>query len=117
MKLDKQKNAMLWEISGNGLSHKSYLFGTMHGGGHNFTQEEIFMAFPQLREILVNVSCIYLEQSKNFNDSAVVADCMASASVFTKADEASEYNDSTVIIPEGTFLSGAIYLKKGVDKR
>ena len=30
-------------------------------------------------------------------------------------DEASEYNDSTVIIPEGTFLSGAIYLKKGVD--
>lgn len=84
MKLDKQKNAMLWEISGNGLSHKSYLFGTMHGGGHNFTQEEFFMAFPQLREILVNVSCIYLEQSKNFNDSAVVADCMASASVFQK---------------------------------
>ena len=30
-------------------------------------------------------------------------------------DEASEFNDSTVIIPEGTFLSGAIYLKKGVD--
>ena len=31
-------------------------------------------------------------------------------------DEASEYNDSTVIIPEGTFLSGAIYLKKGFEK-
>lgn len=102
VKLDKQKNAMLWEISGNGLSHKSYLFGTMHGGGHNFTQEEIFMAFPQLREILGNVSCIYLEQSKNFNDSAVVADCMASASVFTNADEASEYNT----LPQGESYHG-----------
>lgn len=92
MKLNSQKDGMLWEISGNGLSHKSYLFGTMHGGGHNFTQKEIFTAFPQLGEVLENVSCMYLEQSKNFNDSAVVADCVASASVFIKADEASEYN-------------------------
>ena len=83
---------MLWEISGNGLSHKSYLFGTMHGDGHNYKQEEIFTAFPQLHEVLGNVSCIYLEQSKDFNDSAVVADCAASASVFVKADEANEYN-------------------------
>ena len=91
---------MLWEISGNGLSHKSYLFGTMHGGGHNFTQKEIFTAFPQLGEVLDNVSCMYLEQSKNFNDSAVVADCMASASVFMKADEASDYNT----LPQGESL-------------
>ena len=27
----------LWEISGNGLLQKSYLFGTCHGEGHNFT--------------------------------------------------------------------------------
>lgn len=92
MKLNSQKDGMLWEISGNGLSHKSYLFGTMHGGGHNFSQKEIFTAFPQLGEVLENVSCMYLEQSKNFNDSAIVADCVASASVFIKADEASEYN-------------------------
>ena len=32
----------LWEISGNGLQHKSYLFGTCHGGGHVFTTEEVF---------------------------------------------------------------------------
>lgn len=64
----------------------------MHGDGHNYKLEEIFTAFPQLREILGNVSCIYLEQSKDFNDSAVVADCVASASVFVKADEANEYN-------------------------
>ena len=92
MQLDSQKDGMLWEISGNGLSHKSYLFGTMHGDGHNYKLEEIFTAFPQLREILGNVSCIYLEQSKDFNDSAVIADCVASASVFVKADEANEYN-------------------------
>lgn len=92
VQLDSQKDGMLWEISGNGLSHKSYLFGTMHGDGHNYKLEEIFTAFPQLREILGNVSCIYLEQSKDFNDSAVIADCVASASVFVKADEANEYN-------------------------
>lgn len=92
MQLDSQKDGMLWEISGNGLPHKSYLFGTMHGDGHNYKLEEIFTAFPQLREVLGNVSCIYLEQSKDFNDSAVVADCVASASVFVKADEANEYN-------------------------
>lgn len=92
VQLDNQKDDMLWEISGNGLPHKSYLFGTMHGDGHNYKQEEIFTAFPQLREVLGNVSCIYLEQSKDFNDSAVVADCVASASVFVKADEANDYN-------------------------
>lgn len=92
VQLDSQKDDMLWEISGNGLPHKSYLFGTMHGDGHNYKQEEIFTAFPQLREVLGNVSCIYLEQSKDFNDSAVVADCVASASVFVKADEANDYN-------------------------
>ena len=92
MQLDSQKDGMLWEISGNGLSHKSYLFGTMHGDGHNYKLEEIFTAFPQLHEVLGNVSCIYLEQSKDFNDSAVVADCVASASIFVKADEANDYN-------------------------
>ena len=92
VQLDSQKDGMLWEISGNGLSHKSYLFGTMHGDGHNYKLEEIFTAFPQLHEVLGNVSCIYLEQSKDFNDSAVVADCVASASIFVKADEANDYN-------------------------
>ncbi len=32
----------LWEISGNGLKQTSYLFGTCHGEGHNFTREEVF---------------------------------------------------------------------------
>lgn len=102
VQLDNQKDDMLWEISGNGLPHKSYLFGTMHGDGHNYKQEEIFTAFPLLHEVLGNVSCIYLEQSKDFNDSAVVADCVASASVFVKADEANEYN----ALPQGESYRG-----------
>lgn len=102
MQLDSQKDGMLWEISGNGLSHKSYLFGTMHGDGHNYKLEEIFTAFPQLHEVLGNVSCIYLEQSKDFNDSAVVADCVASASIFVKADEANDYN----ALPQGESYRG-----------
>lgn len=102
VELNSQKNGMLWEISGNGLAHKSYLFGTMHGDGHNYTQKEVFMAFPQLCKALENVSCMYLEQSKNFNDSAVVADCVASASVFMKADEASECN----VLPQGESYKG-----------
>ena len=32
----------LWEISGNGITEKSYLFGTCHGDGHIFTKEEMF---------------------------------------------------------------------------
>ena len=102
MQLDSQKDGMLWEISGNGLSHKSYLFGTMHGDGHNYKLEEIFTAFPQLHEASGNVSCIYLEQSKDFNDSAVVADCVASASIFVKADEANDYN----ALPQGESYRG-----------
>ena len=102
MQLDSQKDGMLWEIPGNGLSHKSYLFGTMHGDGHNYKLEEIFTAFPQLHEVLGNVSCIYLEQSKDFNDSAVVADCVASASIFVKADEANDYN----ALPQGESYRG-----------
>ena len=31
----------LWEVSGNGLEQKSYLFGTCHGDGHTFTKEEV----------------------------------------------------------------------------
>ena len=102
VQLDSQKDGMLWEISGNGLSHKSCLFGTMHGDGHNYKLEEIFTAFPQLHEVLGNVSCIYLEQSKDFNDSAVVADCVASASIFVKADEANDYN----ALPQGESYRG-----------
>ena len=38
----KKNPGWVWEISGNGLQQKSYLFGTCHGDGHSFTREEIF---------------------------------------------------------------------------
>ena len=50
----------LWEISGNGLAQKSYLFGTCHGGGHSFTHEEIF-GFEGVDEALSNVKTVYFE--------------------------------------------------------
>lgn len=31
----------LWEISGNGITEKSYLFGTCHGDGHIFKKEDL----------------------------------------------------------------------------
>ncbi|MBQ2215206.1 MAG: TraB/GumN family protein [Prevotella sp.] len=38
----EENPAWLWEISGNGITQKSYLFGTCHGDGHIFTKEEMF---------------------------------------------------------------------------
>lgn len=50
----------LWEISGNGLSEKCYLFGTCHGGGHSFTYEDVF-GFSGVDEALSNVKTVYFE--------------------------------------------------------
>ena len=50
----------LWEISGNGLTQKSYLFGTCHGGGHSFTYEDV-LGFRGVDEALSNVNTIYFE--------------------------------------------------------
>ncbi|MBQ6964712.1 MAG: TraB/GumN family protein [Bacteroidaceae bacterium] len=50
----------LWEISGNGLQQKSYLFGTCHGGGHSFTYEDVF-GFRGVDDALSNVKTVYFE--------------------------------------------------------
>ena len=52
----------LWEISGNGLAKKSYLFGTCHGEGHNFTDEEIYSIYG-LREAMDEVHAVFLEHT------------------------------------------------------
>ena len=53
----------------------------------------------------------------NITDYGAISDGVTlNTSFIQKAiDEASLHNNSTVVIPEGTFLSGAIYLKKGVN--
>lgn len=108
--LNGQENGMLWEISGNDLRQKSYLFGTMHGDGHAYTQKEIFKAFPQLKNVLDTVSCLYIEQNKNFEDSAVIADCVASATVFAKAHAENDKN----VLPQGDRYSD-LYGKEELD--
>ena len=50
----------LWEISGNGLSEKCFLFGTCHGGGHSFTYEDVF-GFKCVDKALSNVKAVYFE--------------------------------------------------------
>ena len=54
------KAGFLWEISGKGLTKKSYLFGTCHGDGYNFTKEEIFK-FKGLADVFLKVDVIGFE--------------------------------------------------------
>ena len=51
----------LWEISGNGLSHKSWLFGTCHGDGISFTDEEIYGSISGLSDALDEVKAVFFE--------------------------------------------------------
>jgi uncharacterized protein YbaP (TraB family) len=63
----------LWEVSGNGLTQKSYLFGTCHGDGHSFTREEVF-GIAGLENAFNNVETVLFEMEMNPNklDSAEI---------------------------------------------
>ena len=63
----------LWEISGNGLTQKSYLFGTCHGDGHSFTREEVF-GIAGLENAFNNVETVLFEMEMDPNklDSAEI---------------------------------------------
>ena len=50
----------LWEISVNDLQQKSYLFGTCHGDGHQFTENELFSIIG-LENALGNVEKVLFE--------------------------------------------------------
>lgn len=86
----------LWEISGNGLQQKSYLFGTCHGGGHSFTYEDVF-GFSGVDEALSKVKTVYFE-----------TDLTVSNRLAAKEMSIAEYmgcpNDATEddLMPEGT---------------
>lgn len=58
------KAGWLWEISGNGLRQKSYLFGTCHGDGYNYKKEEIFK-FKGLADVFQKVEVIGFEANRN----------------------------------------------------
>ena len=50
----------LWEVSGNGLAQKSYLFGTCHGDGHQFTENEMY-SISGLKNALGKVEKVLFE--------------------------------------------------------
>ena len=50
----------LWKISGNGLAQNSYLFGTCHGDGISFTDEEIY-SIHGLSEALDEAQTVFFE--------------------------------------------------------
>lgn len=54
----------LWAVSGNGLAQKSYLFGTCHGDGHDFTKEEL-LGIPGIENALKEVKVVLFEGGMN----------------------------------------------------
>lgn len=54
----------VWAVSGNGLSQTSYLFGTCHGDGHNFTREEVF-GIAGSEGAVSNVKTVLFEMEMN----------------------------------------------------
>ena len=54
----------VWEVSGNGLEQKSYLFGTCHGDGHTFTKEEV-LGIGGMENALKEVKTVLFEGGMN----------------------------------------------------
>lgn len=59
--VEENNAGWLWEISGNGLAQKSYLFGTCHGDGISFTDEEIYGSINGLSEALNEAKAVFFE--------------------------------------------------------
>ena len=51
----------LWTINGSGLPGRSFLFGTCHGDGISFTDEEIYGNIPGLAEALDEAKAVFFE--------------------------------------------------------
>lgn len=73
----------LWEISGNGLQQKSYLFGTCHGDGHVFTIDEVF-GISGVAEAFDKVDAVYFESEMNPEAPEFIASVQEHASKLAK---------------------------------
>lgn len=89
----------LWQISGNGLLQKSYLFGTCHGEGHNFTKEEVF-SFAGLEDALKEVNTVLFEGG--LNTETTNADTAAIAAEVKKVTAFIANPGPEHFMPEGT---------------
>ena len=94
----KQSNCdagWLWEVSGNGLTQNSYLFGTCHGDGHQFTKDEMFN-ISGLENALGKVETVLFEGGIDTTDIAKVV--KAEMEKFGKWLKSPER-----LMPEGTY--------------
>ena len=60
----------LWTINGSGLPGRSFLFGTCHGDGISFTDEEIYGNIPGLAEALDEAQTFFFESDPNVNSKS-----------------------------------------------
>ena len=90
----------LWEISGNGLQQKSYLFGTCHGEGHNFTREEL-LGISGLDDALNDVKAVLFEGGMNTEISK--ADSAAIISELQNTMKKLTHPGAEYMMPEGTY--------------
>ena len=64
----------LWEISGNGITEKSYLFGTCHGDGHIFTKEDLENDTCKFWEYIRSMDAVPGAESADDNNHEILHD-------------------------------------------
>ena len=90
----------LWTVSGNGLQQKSYLFGTCHGEGHNFTRKEV-LGISGLDDALNDVKAVLFEGGMNTELSKT--DSAAIISDVEKTMKKLAHPGAEYLMPEGTY--------------
>ena len=98
----------LWEISGNGLQQKSYLFGTCHGEGHDFTREEL-LGINGLDDALNDVKAVLFEGGMNTEisktDSVAITRTLQADRLILSAGYSLEWK--SMIIHSTAFISAS----------
>ena len=69
--LDNYHSQLLWEISGNGLDRKSYLYGTLH-----VAPAKEFYLNPNVQSVMKNCDVLALEIVVNLKDAIAIAPMM-----------------------------------------
>ncbi|MBR6264562.1 MAG: TraB/GumN family protein [Prevotella sp.] len=90
----------LWAVSGNGLAQKSYLFGTCHGDGHNFTKEEL-LGIPGIENALKEVKVVLFEGGMNAETTK--ADSTEFVAEIEKMKNFLKNPGPEYMMPEGTY--------------
>lgn len=85
--VEAQRQSVMWEISGNGLAHKSYLLGTVHVAPYTLIKD-----FPLILEKLKQTTLALFENAGDIQAAVITPPTMADNppldSVFTPAEYA-----------------------------